>query len=229
METPNPKFVPCERKIEEFIKFDSEVNIKNYFMKDIDKLLEEYKPGDPSMKPDVIKQTKEIEEEREKMRKQMAANGQIMLQVPGQPPRALSTQEIVKLLENQKKELETRGNRIKQLEQAAQSNQPFPLFQTPSPPAPPQTTPSNQPFPLFQTPSPPAPAPTPQTSQINIEVNGQPPRPMTNAEIMQLINNLKKEVDNRNGQIKQLQESVSQKDQTIQELMQKIASLEKEK
>ena len=118
LETPNPKFVPCERKIEEFIKFNSEKNIKDYFIKDIDALLEKYKPGDPSMKPDVIAQTKEIEKQRDEMRKQMAnTQGQIVIQAPGQPPKTLNNQEIVQLMENQKKELENRANRIKQLEE----------------------------------------------------------------------------------------------------------------
>ena len=35
-------------------------------MEIIDKLLENYKPGDPSNKPDVLKQIKEIEEERKR-------------------------------------------------------------------------------------------------------------------------------------------------------------------
>jgi hypothetical protein len=119
LETPNPKFVACERKIEEFIKFNSEKNIKDYFLTDIDKLLEDYRPGDPSMKPDVIAQTKEIEKQREEMRKQMAATqGQIVIQAPGQPPRTVNNQEVVKLMENLQKELENRSNKIKQLEEA---------------------------------------------------------------------------------------------------------------
>ena len=36
-------------------------------MEKIDALLEEYAPGAPDMKPDVIKQTKEIEEKRKQM------------------------------------------------------------------------------------------------------------------------------------------------------------------
>jgi len=119
LETPNPKFVACERKIEVFIKFNSEKNIKDYFLTDIDKLLEDYRPGDPSMKPDVIAQTKEIEKQREEMRKQMAATqGQIVIQAPGQPPRTVNNQEVVKLMENLQKELENRSNKIKQLEEA---------------------------------------------------------------------------------------------------------------
>ena len=71
LETPNPSFIPCDRKIEEFIKHDFEINIKNYFMKNIDKELEKYKPGNPKMKPDVIKQTQELRVEREKMKQEM--------------------------------------------------------------------------------------------------------------------------------------------------------------
>uniref|UniRef100_A0A6C0CN71 Glycosyltransferase 2-like domain-containing protein n=1 Tax=viral metagenome TaxID=1070528 RepID=A0A6C0CN71_9ZZZZ len=120
LETPNPSFIPCDRKIEEFIKHDFEINIKNYFMKNIDKELEKYKPGNPKMKPDVIKQTEELRVEREKMKqdmiqKQMAqggGGGQIMVQGPDGKQRPLSTQEIVQLLDKQNKEIQERNQKL---------------------------------------------------------------------------------------------------------------------
>ena len=119
LETPNPSFTPCDRKIEEFIKHDFEINIKNYFMKNIDKELEKYKPGNPKMKPDVIKQTEELRVEREKMKqemiqKQMAqgGGGQIMVQGPDGKQRPLSTQEIVQLLDKQNKEIQERNQKL---------------------------------------------------------------------------------------------------------------------
>ena len=45
--------------------FVKEADILNFFMKDIDILLENYKPGDPIFKPDVLKQIEEIKIKRE--------------------------------------------------------------------------------------------------------------------------------------------------------------------
>jgi glycosyltransferase involved in cell wall biosynthesis len=52
----------CNIKVEEFIK---EKDIMQFFMKDIDTLLEGYEPGKPENKPDVLKQMDEIKERRE--------------------------------------------------------------------------------------------------------------------------------------------------------------------
>ena len=125
LENPNPKFVKCDRKVEEFIKNDYEANVKEYFLQKIDAALESYKPGDPSMKPDVLKQTKELEIKREKMQKEMAAQGQgqIILQRPGEEPKVLTNQEIAQLLETQKKEIENRGQKIAALMQQIQAQQ----------------------------------------------------------------------------------------------------------
>jgi hypothetical protein len=116
LENPNPSFQPSQRKVEEFIKHDFEHGIKEYFMKNIDKSLEKYKPGDPKMKPDVLKQTEELKIEREKMQKEMAqkqqGQGQILLEQPGQAPRPLTTQEVAGILDKQNKELNERGQRL---------------------------------------------------------------------------------------------------------------------
>jgi len=51
-------------KVEDFIKED---DIMQFFMKDIDMLLQSYEPGKPEYKPDVLKQMNEIKERREKV------------------------------------------------------------------------------------------------------------------------------------------------------------------
>jgi glycosyltransferase involved in cell wall biosynthesis len=51
-------------KVDEFIK---EKDILQFFMDDIDKLLESYEPGKPQYKPDVTKQMNEIKEKRERV------------------------------------------------------------------------------------------------------------------------------------------------------------------
>ena len=50
------------KTVEDFVK---EPDILQFFMKDIDELLENYKPGDPIFKPDVLKQLSEIQIKRE--------------------------------------------------------------------------------------------------------------------------------------------------------------------
>jgi len=61
---PNPTIHETDIVPADIIK---EANILNFFMKDIDKLLDDYKPGSPENKPDVTKQIAEIRENREKM------------------------------------------------------------------------------------------------------------------------------------------------------------------
>ena len=68
LENPNPQYTkPSDKLVDHFIRFPNEGHIKDFFMEKIDGLLEEYAPGAPDMKPDVIKQTKEIEEKRKQM------------------------------------------------------------------------------------------------------------------------------------------------------------------
>jgi len=100
---PNPSFRPCSKTVDMFIKNPNEKHIKDFFMNKIDSLLDKYKPGDPIMKPDVLKQMKEIEAERENMANQQ---GQILFQEPGKEPRPLSNHEIVELLKKQQSEIQ---------------------------------------------------------------------------------------------------------------------------
>jgi len=111
LDNPHPDFFrECDKTVEMFIRQPFEKNIYNFFMNDIDPLLEKYEPGDPKMKPDVLKQIKEIEEKREEMiKEEMAkqqASGQIMLQQPGKPPIALNNQQIVEMIQQQQVQLQ---------------------------------------------------------------------------------------------------------------------------
>jgi hypothetical protein len=94
-----------------FIRFNDEAKIKKFFMKEIDPLLAKYSPGDPKMKPDVLAQIKVIETEREELIKKMQAEQQsqfpqIVLQNPGEPPRVLTPQEVVGLIQQQQQQLQ---------------------------------------------------------------------------------------------------------------------------
>jgi len=102
-------FRESDKTVDMFIRKKSEQPIKDFFLRDIDKLLENYEPGLPKMKPDVLKQIKEIEAEREKMMKEemakMQNNSPIMLQRNGQEPVALTNQEVVNMMQDQQKQL----------------------------------------------------------------------------------------------------------------------------
>ena len=114
-------FKESTKTIDMFIKHDYEKDIKQYFLNDIDNALSNYKPGDPSMKPDVMEQIVELEKKREKMmkeaiEKQKNSNGQIMIQQPGMPPRPMTSQELVHMLKQQQEEIQKRSDKITQLE-----------------------------------------------------------------------------------------------------------------
>jgi hypothetical protein len=102
-------FRESDKTVDMFIRKSSEQNVKDFFMRDIDGLLSKYEPGLPQMKPDVLKQIKEIEAEREKMLKEemekLQNNSPIMLQRPGQEPVALSNQDVVNMIQEQQKQL----------------------------------------------------------------------------------------------------------------------------
>ncbi len=118
LQNPHPDFVRDSTKtVDDFVK---DAKIKKFFMEDVDKLLEKYAPGDPKMKPDVLKQIAEIEATRDKMiREEMAkqsGGNQIMLNQPGKEPVALNSDQIVDLLTRQSKQIQQYEQRIKELE-----------------------------------------------------------------------------------------------------------------
>jgi glycosyltransferase involved in cell wall biosynthesis len=118
LENPHPDYVKeSKKKVSDFIKLEKESEITKFFMEDIDPMLKKYEPGEPKMKPDVLKQIAEIEKDREKMaRDEMAKNGQIMLNRPGQPPTPLSPQQIVEMLSKQGEQIQVYERRIQELE-----------------------------------------------------------------------------------------------------------------
>lgn len=103
LERKSPVFNPSERKVDDFIKYDYEVKIKNFFMNEIEDRLKSYAQGDPSMKPDVLLQMNHLKEERKKYEKP----GTIIMQTADGPPIALSSEDIVKLLETQKNQIKS--------------------------------------------------------------------------------------------------------------------------
>jgi glycosyltransferase involved in cell wall biosynthesis len=118
LDNPHPDYVKeSPKKVTDFIKLEKESSIKKFFTEDIDPLLEKYEPGNPKMKPDVLKQIAEIEKERDKMiQEEMAKNGQIMLNQPGKPPVPLSIEQVVDLLTKQGQQINLYERRIAELE-----------------------------------------------------------------------------------------------------------------
>jgi glycosyltransferase involved in cell wall biosynthesis len=126
LENPNPKVTkPSDKTVDTFIRKPTEANIKDFFMDKIDGLLKSYAPGLPIMKPDVLKQIKEIDEERAKMVANHAnqANNQIIMSRPGEEPTALSNEQVVALITQQQKQLEFMSQRIRELEEINQQLQ----------------------------------------------------------------------------------------------------------
>ena len=121
LQNPHPDYVKESTKsVDDFIKLPNEAKIKKFFMEDVDKLLENYAPGNPQMKPDVLKQIAEIEANRDKMiREEMAkqqGSQQIMLNQPGKEPVPLSAQQVIDLLSKQGQQIQMYEQRIKELE-----------------------------------------------------------------------------------------------------------------
>jgi glycosyltransferase involved in cell wall biosynthesis len=118
LDNPHPDFVKeSTKKVTDFIRLDKEANIKKFFMDDIDPLLEKYEPGNPKMKPDVLKQIAEIERDREKMmQEEISKNGQIMLNQPGKPPVPMTIPQIAELLTKQNEQIQLCEKRIAELE-----------------------------------------------------------------------------------------------------------------
>jgi hypothetical protein len=110
LDNQHPQFFKeSDKTVDMFIRNSNEQPIKDFFLRDIDGLLDKYEPGLPVMKPDVLKQIKEIEIEREKMiqeeMKKMQNNSPIMLQRPGQEPIQLSNQDVVNMIQEQQKQI----------------------------------------------------------------------------------------------------------------------------
>jgi glycosyltransferase involved in cell wall biosynthesis len=108
LENPHPDFLKDSPKtVNDFIKNKNEEGIKDFFMNQIDKLLENYEAGSPKMKPDVLEQIKKIEAERAEMlrkaeEQQRAMSGnQIILQKDGEPPQVLTAQDAVNIMQQQ--------------------------------------------------------------------------------------------------------------------------------
>jgi hypothetical protein len=130
LENPHPQyFKESTKKVEDFIRKPEEAEIKDFFMNKMSDMLENYEPGKPFMKPDVLKQIKEIEEERKKMEvemrkkqveqmmQQQQPSPQIVMEREGLPPIQLNMEQTVELLKQQQEQIKQLVARIQELEQ----------------------------------------------------------------------------------------------------------------
>ena len=110
LENPHPNFVKkSDKTVDEFVK---EADIKDFFINQIEHLLNNYEPGDPKMKPDVMKQIEEIEEKRKALSNQN--DGKIMLQQQGKEPIQLTQQQVLQHLNDQNKKMQQLVDLLKQ-------------------------------------------------------------------------------------------------------------------
>ena len=92
------------RTVDEFVKSKE---MREFYMEKIDNLLQNYEPGDPVNKPDVLKQIKEIEETRKQMTTQQQGNNQsqIMINQDGkQIP--LNNDQVVMIMKKQQEQIQ---------------------------------------------------------------------------------------------------------------------------
>lgn len=118
LENPNPMFAKIsEKKVDTFIKFDYENSVKKFFLDEIDALLEDYQPGIPEMKPDVLKQIVELEEARSKKSQEQNNLSNMMVKLPGKDePEPLTMNNAMMLLNAQTQEIKKMKGYINDLE-----------------------------------------------------------------------------------------------------------------
>jgi hypothetical protein len=109
----NQYFKESPKTVNMFIRKPEEERIQQFFLKDIDELLAKYTPGEPSMKPDVMVQVKKIEEERQKLK---AQNQQIVIHREGEPPKTLTAEEAMQLMNTQNDTIRYLTARVVELE-----------------------------------------------------------------------------------------------------------------
>ena len=120
LDNVNPQYTkPSNKTVDMFIRMSKEAKIKKFFMEDIDELLLNYSPGEPRMKPDVVKQIHDLKVQREQQAKEMAQNTgetQIMIQQPGKDPVPIGINDTVNIINQQQQHIRELMTRIESLE-----------------------------------------------------------------------------------------------------------------
>ena len=109
LERPNPTFVKETTKtLDDFIIGASAPTLKHFFVDELENLLKYYEPGLPKMKPDVIKQTEELEknmiammQKQQQQQQETATGGTIIMQQEGKEPVALTNDQVINIIQVQ--------------------------------------------------------------------------------------------------------------------------------
>jgi len=117
-----------EKTVDMFIRFTDEAKIKRFFLKDIDDKISKYSPGVPSMKPDVIKQTSEIENQRKNVQQPPL---QVIMQQPGKEPVVLDATQIIELINGLRSNMKLLTDRNIELEAIVKSEEKIVTFSEP--------------------------------------------------------------------------------------------------
>ena len=121
----NPAFVkPTSKTLDDFIRGANSRFFKDFFINRMDAMLQAYAPGSPEMKPDVITQTKELEQTLSRLREQeqsqqagaAAESPAILMHQEGKEPIALSNTQVLGVIQTQQAELKTLNARVSTLE-----------------------------------------------------------------------------------------------------------------
>jgi hypothetical protein len=120
LENPHPKFVKESPK--RVMDFVHDAKVAHFYTKQIGKLLDDYEPGRPNMKPDVLEQIIKIEEARRKEAERMATeihnqnSTKIAYTGPDGVAKELDNEQVVDILGKQHREIAQLRRQISQLE-----------------------------------------------------------------------------------------------------------------
>ena len=121
LDNPHPQYCKeSDKVVDDFVK---EVDLKDFYMNQIEERLVSYEPGKPSMKPDVLQQIIEIEERRRKEAENMAQqmqqqnSGNIMIKQPDGNEISLSNEQTVKILQDQQEKINSLMGEMNNLKQ----------------------------------------------------------------------------------------------------------------
>jgi glycosyltransferase involved in cell wall biosynthesis len=128
LQNPDPRICKISNKtVDTFIRLKKEEKIKKFFLEEIDGLLSKYEPGTTTNKPKMLKQLKEMEEQRKVAQKPVATScspltgnvgsQEMMFSTNGEPPQILTLEKAVQLLQTQNNRIQYFMQRTATLEE----------------------------------------------------------------------------------------------------------------
>jgi hypothetical protein len=94
--------------------------LKNFFVNELDSLLKYYEPGLPKMKPDVIKQTEELEKNMaaimQQQQQEASSGGTIIMHQEGKEPVALTNDQVINIIQVQQAQVKELTAKVAELQ-----------------------------------------------------------------------------------------------------------------